>query len=111
MKKQVYSTTNNSVKLYLEYQSLYDTSRSIYKAHINASYLLEALKKICNKLDLSVSIEDIENSNMDPEDIIESLDYNNGNDCDLILLLKNEITGEIYIEYEYYEYFDDEENW
>lgn len=60
--------------------------------------LLDALKEMVDNMGLYLDSEIIEEDNMLPEDIIESISWSNGDGCDFIILLKNLTTGEILIE-------------
>ena len=99
------------MRLYMEYYP-YEryTETPLKRVRITGADLRECLIKMVRNMGwgLYLSVETIEEENMTPEDIIESLKSTNGDGCDFINRLKNEDTGEVYIDEGW---VDEEEDW
>lgn len=104
------SNQNSSqVRLHVEFYP-YDRFQhhGLTKANISAPTLLDALKKMVDNMVLYIEVDDIEDEGYTAEEVIQSIQGTNGDGCDMIMLLKNTTTGEVYIEEEYY---DEEDEW
>lgn len=100
MKRVIRATgEDNSVKLRVEYE-VYTRAGSggIKRATVSGLTLLDALKKMTDRMGLYVDSEAIEENNMTAEDVIKSIDMSNGDGCDYIIQLKNLTTGEVLIQ-------------
>lgn len=93
------ATENDSVKLRVEYE-VYErfSSGGIKRATVSGSTLLDALKKMVDKMGLYITSNDIENQNMSAEEVIERITESNGDGCDYIIQLKNLTTKEVLIQ-------------
>ena len=93
------NTADNSVKLRVEFE-VYERfgSGGIKRATVSGPTLLDALKKMTDKMGLYVDSEVIEENQMTAEDVIKSIDMSNGDGCDYIIQLKNLTTGEVLIQ-------------
>ena len=74
------SSQDTAVKLRVEYE-VYERFQSggIKKATVSGQTLLDALKKMCDKMGLYITSEDIEDKNMTAQQVIEQITYQN---CD-----------------------------
>lgn len=104
------SNQNSSqVRLHVEFYP-YDRfeDHGLKKANISAPTLLDAFKKMVDNMGLYIEVDDIEDEGYTAEEVIQSIQGTNGDGCDMIMLLKNTTTGEVYIEEDYY---DEEDEW
>lgn len=67
-------------------------------ATVSGPTLLDALKKMVDRMGLYFDSEEIEEEGMSAEDVIDRIYEQNGDGCDFILLLQDVNTGETYIE-------------
>lgn len=67
-------------------------------AKVSGPTLLEALKKMADKMRLYVDSEEIEEEGWTAEDVLHEIEMSNGDGCDYIYFLKNLTTGEVYID-------------
>lgn len=82
-------------------------SNGVKTATVSGVDLLDALKKMCDRMQLYIDSNDIEDDDMSAEDVIGSLKGSNGDGCDYILSLTNLTTGDNYISENYkYEEWD-----
>lgn len=90
---------NKPTKLQVFYEK-YEryNSGGLHKKTFKGATLLDALKNMVDHMGLYLDSEVIEEENMTPEEIIESISFSNGDGCDFIILLKNLTTGEILLE-------------
>ena len=102
------ASENDSVKLRVEYE-VYTRAGSggIKKATVLGPTLLDALKKMTDRMRLYIDSDAIEENNMTAEDVIQSIEESNGDGCDYIIQLKNLTTGDILIQGEDF----NEEDW
>lgn len=98
------------VELYIVYEPYERYGHSPMKrATIKGKSMLEALKKMVGKLGLYFDVEDIEYDEMQPSEILDRIESENGDGCDAIFELKNKATGEVYIQLE--GAMDEDEEW
>lgn len=71
------------------------------KIKVKGSSLLDALRKMCDKLTLYLTSEDIDLDDMTPSEIIDRIESENGDGCDFIMYIKNLTTNELLLEADY----------
>ena len=88
-------------------------SQGIKKLRAKGADLYQALCNMCDKMTLYLDSEQIQEEEMTPDDIIESIDSSNGDGCDYIFYIKNISTGEMLLQGDYTEdeFYDDEEDY
>lgn len=92
-------SATNSVKLRVKFEPYQRySSAPIKKATVSGPTLLDALKKMADRMLLYIDSDLIEEENYTADEVISRIASENGDGCDFILLLKNLTTGEIYIE-------------
>lgn len=75
------------------------TSRRARTIQVDGNNIIDALCKVCEKLDLCLSAKQICDENMTPEEIIQDFkSYNDGGAYDYICFIKDSETGEILFE-------------
>ena len=91
----------------------YGGSRGIKKLRAKGADLYQALCNMCDKMMLYLDSEQIQEEEMTPDDIIESIDSSNGDGCDYIFYIKNVSTGEMLLQGDYTEdeFYDDEDDY
>ena len=102
------SSRSNSVLLQVVYERYPEFDEGIHIAKVRGNTLLEALTKMVDNMQLYFDSDDIEEEKMTPEDIIDRINSENGDGCDMIYQIKNLNTGESYIDYAIE---DEEEFW
>ena len=98
MKRWINCSTQN-VKLKVQFYPYerYRGGSGIKSATVSGPDLLSALKKMVDRMNLYITSEEIDDEEMSAEEVIERIESENGDGCDLIILLKNLVTGETYI--------------
>ena len=109
--KHYISASGNSVTLQLTYYPYERYGGSGKKTvKISAPTVFDALVKMVDNLRLYFDSDDIEDDEMTEEDIISTIESQNGDGCDYITELKNLNTGEILLEgYDDFAEYEDEE--
>lgn len=79
----------------------------IKTARISGTNILDALKKMTDKMTLYIDSEYIDEEGMTADEVIEKLRTDNGDGCDFIYSLSDINSGEVYIDEGDY----DEEDW
>lgn len=79
---------------------------NVANAEFSGSNRLEALKALVENLLLYIDVNQIEDDEMTSEEIIESIESNNGDGCDYIIELVDKGTGEFLIDNPYDEQED-----
>lgn len=103
--------TAKRVRLHVEYEEYERYAQGkLRRANITGSDLLDALKKMVDRMGLYLDSDEIEEEGMTAEEVINSIDMSNGDGCDFIYILKNVDTGEVYIHSDY-DYDDEEQEW
>ena len=87
--------------------------QGIKKLRAKGADLYQALCNMCDKMMLYLDSEQIQEEEMTPDDIIESIDSSNGDGCDYIFYIKNISTGEMLLQGDYTEddFYADEEDY
>ena len=80
---------------------------NIRKAKVSGANLLEALKKMVDRMRLYLDSDEIEEKDMTAEEVLRRIAGENGDGCDYIFYIKNVTTGENLLTFNY----DEEENW
>ena len=102
MKRQIIASTASApVELYVEFEPYerYD-KQPIKKAKIKRASLREALAAMADNMSIYVEPDSIMSEDAFPteQDIINDIQYSNGDGCDFIYLLKNLTDGTVYID-------------
>lgn len=108
--KSTSSKGDNMVKLHVEYYPYdrYGGDERLHKANVSGVDELDALINMVGRMGLYLIPEEIEEEGYTFDECINSILESNGDGCDLITLLKNVNTGEVYIKDDYE---PDEEEW
>ena len=112
------SAATDTVRLYVEFYPYerygIGPAPGRKSATVSGLNLLEALKKLVDKMQLYVDSDLIEENGWTAEDVIKQIDMSNGDGCDHIVVLKNLDTDEELItgfdEMEETEDWDDDED-
>lgn len=102
MKKYIKSASASPVTLEVMYDPYmrYETKPTRH-FKVKGNDLLEALKKMCDKMSLYITSDDIEEEVMTPEEVIDRIYEENGDGCDFVMFIKNLTTGEMLLEENY----------
>lgn len=73
-------------------------SGGLKRAVVHAPTLIDALKKLVDRMGLYINSEMIERKNMTPEEVIERIKESNGDGCDYIIQLNNLSTREVLVQ-------------
>ena len=101
--KRMIKAAKAGVKLRVIFEpyTRYGGSNGVKTATVSGVDLLDALKKMCDRMRLYIDSNYIEEEDMSAEDVIERLSTDNGDGCDYILALTNLTTGDNYISEDY----------
>ena len=86
------------LKVVFEPYERYSHGSRVKTATVSGPTLLDALKKMVDRMGLYFDSEEIEDEGMSAEDVINRIYSENGDGCDYILLLEDVNTGARYIE-------------
>lgn len=109
------TAATDTVRLYVEFYPYARYERVSKKtATVSGKDLLEALKKMVDKMRLYMDSEDIEDNGWTADQVIDRILESNGDGCDYIVTVKNRDTDEVlideYDEMETEDWDDDEDD-
>lgn len=111
MKKVIASSSSDqAVKLHVKFEPYerYTTS-PIKEAYAYGPNLREGLATLCNNMLISPDYDDIYEDEMTAEQILDRIEYTNGDGADYIILLEDEYSGKVFISDD--EYHTEPEEW
>ena len=88
-----------ATNLEVSYETYERYSRGKHKTiRVSGTNLLDALKKMTDKLLLYLDSDQIDEEQMTPDEIIDEIAASNGDGCDYIYYIKNLTTGKMLLE-------------
>lgn len=99
------SSSNVSIELKVKYEDYPDGNIKV--EYFTGNSLLDALKKMADKLLLYIDVETIEEDEMSADDVLKAIETRNGDGCDYIITMENTRTGELLMDFFYDEYAEE----
>lgn len=99
----VTAATDENVKLQVMFDPYerYGSNEKTRTATVSGADLLDALKKMVDRMQLYITSDDIDEEGYSAEDVIERIESENGDGCDYIYYIKDMKTGNILLQGDY----------
>ena len=109
MSSTAVTAADEGVKLQVKFDPYerYGSNKPTKTATVSGTDVLDALKKMADRMQLYITSEDIEDEEYTAEDVIDRIESENGDGCDFIYFIKNLTTNEMLLDSGYSE----EEDW